>query len=236
MSEVRAGALSLMRAWEDARITRPRRGPAHGYVGQAGRSGSSRPGIPVPDRAPVSAATREALALGAFPPARRISFLVLLSGRLARPTGSRAGLTALSRGKTGDHPRAPAPPASHRCDQTPCRKGLSQIKGGRLARARRRLRMADAGDFRRAPGDASRRDSHRAERCPIPRAMRRGPAIIARYGVVLSDAAARPWMRDDCARDTQKPGDPVFEQYRLSLLCPQEAMDGRLCASAAPRL
>ena len=65
---------------------------------------------------------------------------------------------------------------------------------------------------------------------PDPTSHAQARAIIARYGVVLSDAA-QALMRDD-APETPKPGDPVFDNTAFSIIArPQEAMDAA-CAQA----
>lgn len=222
MSEV-ALAHYRDRGIDDARIT----GLAvarHGYGGQAGPIRIVEAGHPVPDQAGI-AATREALALARSAGPEDLVLVLLSGGGSANWIAPADGIDlAEKQAITRALLRSGAPIDAINT----VRKRLSQIKGGRLARAAAPARMVTL-----AISDVPRDDPAviaSGPSVPDPTTHAQARAIIARYGVALSEAA-EALMRDD-APETPKPGDPVFDNTAFSIIArPQEAMDAA-CAQA----
>ncbi|MCC5979894.1 MAG: glycerate kinase [Salinarimonas sp.] len=222
MSEV---ALAHYRAQgiDDARIT----GLAvtrHGYGGAAGPIRIVEAGHPVPDEAGI-AATRETLALAGSAMAEDLVLVLLSGGGSANWIAPAEGIDlAEKQAITRALLRSGAPIDAINT----VRKRLSQIKGGRLARAASPARIVTL-----AISDVPRDDPAviaSGPSVPDPTTHAEARALIERYGVALSDAA-QALMRDD-APETPKPGDPVFAESRFSIIArPQDAMDAA-CAQA----
>lgn len=208
---------------DDARIT----GLAvarHGYGGQAGPIRIVEAGHPVPDEAGI-AATRETLALARSAGPEDLVLVLLSGGGSANWIAPADGIDlAEKQAITRALLRSGAPIDAINT----VRKRLSQIKGGRLARAAAPARMVTL-----AISDVPRDDPAviaSGPSVPDPTTHEQARAIIARYGVALSEAA-EALMRDD-APETPKPGDPVFDNTAFSIIArPQEAMDAA-CAQA----
>jgi glycerate 2-kinase len=216
MSEV---ALAHYRAQgvDDARIT----GLAvarHGYGGEAGPIRIVEAGHPVPDAAGI-AATREALALARSAGAEDLVLVLLSGGGSANWIAPAEGIDlAEKQAITRALLRSGAPIDAINT----VRKRLSQIKGGRLARAAAPARMLTL-----AISDVPRDDPAviaSGPSVPDPSTHAQARAIVERYGVALSEAA-QALMRDD-APETPKPGDAAFERAAFEIIArPQDAMD-----------
>ncbi|MGY6646873.1 MAG: glycerate kinase type-2 family protein [Salinarimonas sp.] len=190
----------------------------HGYGGQAGPIRIVEAGHPVPDEAGI-AATRETLALARSAGPEDLVLVLLSGGGSANWIAPADGIDlAEKQAITRALLRSGAPIDAINT----VRKRLSQIKGGRLARAAAPARMVTL-----AISDVPRDDSAviaSGPSVPDPTTHADARAIIEHYRVTLSDAA-QALMRDD-APETPKPGDPVFHNTAFVIIArPQEAMD-----------
>ncbi len=190
----------------------------HGYGGDAGPIRIVEAGHPVPDEAGI-AATRETLALAGSATAEDLVLVLLSGGGSANWIAPADGIDL---GQKQAITRALLRSGAPIDAINTVRKRLSQIKGGRLARAAAPARIVTL-----AISDVPRDDSAviaSGPSVPDPTTHADARAIIARYDVTLSDAA-QALMRDD-APETPKPGDPAFADTRFTIIArPQDAID-----------
>lgn len=190
----------------------------HGYGGQAGPIRIIEAGHPVPDEAGIMA-TRETLALAESAGAEDLVLVLLSGGGSANWIAPADGIDlAEKQAITRALLRSGAPIDAINT----VRKRLSQIKGGRLARAAAPARMLTL-----AISDVPRDDPAviaSGPSVPDPTTHAQARAIVESYGVALSDKA-QALMRDD-APETPKPGDSVFDNTDFVIIArPQEAID-----------
>jgi glycerate 2-kinase len=105
------------------------------------------------------------------------------------------------------------------------RKHLSQIKGGRLARAGSRAEIVTL-----AISDVPRDDPSAiasGPTVPDPTTLADARAIVAKYGLEVDDAIRR--ALDDPENESCKPGDPAFARAQLELIArPRASLDAAI--------
>lgn len=198
----------------------------HGHSVATRRIDVIEAGHPVPDEASRAAATR-ALALAAAATAEDLVLVLLTGGGSANWIAPAPGISvAQKQGLNRALLRSGAPIDA----VNTVRKHLSQIKGGRLARAAQPAIVVTL-----AISDVPHDD---------PAVIASGPtvadtttladarAILDRYAIVPDQAIAR--ALNDPANETCKPGDPIFAQARFALLArPGDALESAAAVARA---
>ena len=105
------------------------------------------------------------------------------------------------------------------------RKHLSQIKGGRLARAGQRAEIVTLAISDVPHDDASAIAS--GPTVPDPTTLADARAIVAKYGLKLDEVLAR--ALDDAGNESCKPGDPAFARAQFEIIArPRASLDAAI--------
>jgi hydroxypyruvate reductase len=197
----------------------------HGYEGDGDIIPMIGSGHPVPDQGSVDAAERT-LALAAEARPDDIAVVLISGGGSANWIAPAAGLSLA--GKQAINKallRSGAQIGEMNC----VRKHLSRIKGGRLAArigAGRLVTLAISD----VPGDDP---STIASGPTVPDAttLADARAIVARYGLVLPEAAVA--ALNDPGNETPKPGDPIFDRAEFHIVTrPRDGLEAAIAAAA----
>jgi hydroxypyruvate reductase len=186
--------------------------PTHRIAGLAvTRHGYARPtravrmieaGHPVPDAAGL-AGTFETLALADAARADDLVLVLMSGGASANWIAPAAGL---SLNEKQELTRTLLASGASIAEINAVRKHLSRIKGGRLAERARPARLVTVA-ISDVPGDDPAVIGS-GPTIPDPTTLADARAILARYGLKVSEAVTRALA--DPANETPKPGDPVF--------------------------
>ena len=186
--------------------------PTHRIAGLAvTRHGYARPtravrmieaGHPVPDAAGL-AGTFETLALADTARADDLVLVLMSGGASANWIAPAAGL---SLNEKQELTRTLLASGASIAEINTVRKHLSRIKGGRLAERARPARLVTVA-ISDVPGDDPAVIGS-GPTVPDPTTLADARAILARYGLKVSEAVSRALA--DPANETPKPGDPVF--------------------------
>jgi hydroxypyruvate reductase len=174
----------------------------HGYARPTSAVRMIEAGHPVPDAAGL-AGTFETLALADTARADDLVLVLMSGGASANWIAPAAGL---SLNEKQELTRTLLASGASIAEINTVRKHLSRIKGGRLAERARPARLVTVA-ISDVPGDDPAVIGS-GPTVPDPTTLADARAILARYGLKVSEAVSRALA--DPANETPKPGDPVF--------------------------